>query len=98
MNVIEVDNLTKDYGSRRGVFDISFYVGEGEVFGFLGPNGAGKSTTIRHLMGFRAPTEARRPFSISPLSANIMRFCPTSGTYPARLRCLQALRANSLLP
>ena len=34
MNVIEVDNLTKDYGSRRGVFDISFYVGEGEVFGF----------------------------------------------------------------
>lgn len=49
-NVIEVKNLTKDYGSGRGVFDVSFVVKKGEVFGFLGPNGAGKSTTIRHLM------------------------------------------------
>lgn len=55
MAVIEVDHLTKDYGSGRGVFDVSFSVNEGEVFGFLGPNGAGKSTTIRHLMGFSHP-------------------------------------------
>lgn len=55
MNVIEVKNLTKDYGCGRGVFDVSINVGEGEVFGFLGPNGAGKSTTIRHLMGFSKP-------------------------------------------
>lgn len=55
MDVIEVNNLTKDYGSGRGVFDVSFKVHEGEVFGFLGPNGAGKSTTIRHLMGFSKP-------------------------------------------
>ncbi len=52
---IEVEHLTKDYGSGRGVFDVSFSVGKGEVFGFLGPNGAGKSTTIRHLMGFSKP-------------------------------------------
>lgn len=55
MSVIEVNNLTKDYGSGRGVFDVSFKVEKGEVFGFLGPNGAGKSTTIRHLMGFSKP-------------------------------------------
>jgi len=55
MNVIDVNRLTKDYGSGRGVFDVSIGVGEGEVFGFLGPNGAGKSTTIRHLMGFSKP-------------------------------------------
>ncbi len=55
MNVIEVKNLTKDYGFGRGVFDVSISVGQGEVFGFLGPNGAGKSTTIRHLMGFSKP-------------------------------------------
>ncbi len=55
MNVIEVKNLVKDYGFGRGVFDISFSVKRGEVFGFLGPNGAGKSTTIRHLMGFSRP-------------------------------------------
>jgi len=57
MSVIEVKNLTKDYGSGRGVFDVSFSVNKGEVFGFLGPNGAGKSTTIRHLMGFSKPQE-----------------------------------------
>lgn len=55
MSIIEVDKLTKDYGFGRGVFDISFCVNKGEVFGFLGPNGAGKSTTIRHLMGFSKP-------------------------------------------
>lgn len=55
MNVIEVNNLTKDYGSGRGVFDVDIAVNKGEVFGFLGPNGAGKSTTIRHLMGFSKP-------------------------------------------
>lgn len=57
MHIIEVDHLTKDYGFGRGVFDISFHVDKGEVFGFLGPNGAGKSTTIRHLMGFSKPGE-----------------------------------------
>ena len=56
MSVIEVNHLTKDYGSGRGVFDVSFHIEEGEVFGFLGPNGAGKSTTIRHLMGFSKPS------------------------------------------
>ncbi len=55
MHTIEVDRLTKDYGSGRGVFDVSIAVDQGEVFGFLGPNGAGKSTTIRHLMGFSKP-------------------------------------------
>lgn len=55
MSIIEIKNLTRDYGNNRGVFDISFSVKEGEVFGFLGPNGAGKTTTIRHLMGFLKP-------------------------------------------
>lgn len=51
-NIIEVKNLTRDYGYGRGIFDISFAIKKGETFGFLGPNGAGKTTTIRHLMGF----------------------------------------------
>ncbi len=55
MHTIEAEHLTKDYGSGRGVFDVSIAVDRGEVFGFLGPNGAGKSTTIRHLMGFSKP-------------------------------------------
>ncbi|HEU5369117.1 MAG TPA: ABC transporter ATP-binding protein, partial [Ktedonobacterales bacterium] len=48
--IIEVEGLTKSYGSKRGIMDVSFEVEEGEVFGFLGPNGAGKTTTIRTLM------------------------------------------------
>ena len=55
MPEIEVSHLTKDYGSGRGVFDVSLEVERGECFGFLGPNGAGKTTTIRHLMGFSRP-------------------------------------------
>ena len=48
--IIEVERLTKRYGSKRGITEVSFNVAEGEVFGFLGPNGAGKTTTIRTLM------------------------------------------------
>ncbi len=50
--MIEISHLTKDYGGGKGVFDLSFTIHRGEIFGFLGPNGAGKTTTIRHLMGF----------------------------------------------
>lgn len=57
MSVIEVKHVTKDYGYGRGIFDVSFEIAEGEVFGFLGPNGAGKTTTIRHLMGFSKAQE-----------------------------------------
>jgi ABC-2 type transport system ATP-binding protein len=57
MSFISISSLTRDYGSSRGVFDLSFEVGEGEAFGFLGPNGAGKTTTIRHLMGFIKPKQ-----------------------------------------
>jgi ATP/maltotriose-dependent transcriptional regulator MalT len=51
MNVIEVTNLTKRYGDRTAVDDISFSVEEGEVFGILGPNGAGKTTTVESIAG-----------------------------------------------
>ncbi|TME58874.1 MAG: ABC transporter ATP-binding protein [Chloroflexi bacterium] len=48
--MIEIKGLTKSYGGKRGIVDVSLDVAEGEVFGFLGPNGAGKTTTIRLLM------------------------------------------------
>ncbi len=57
--MIEVQNLTKDYGNGKGVFNLSLTINQGEVFGFLGPNGAGKTTTIRNLMGFIKPTNGK---------------------------------------
>lgn len=53
--MLTVQNLTKEFSNGKGIFDVTFSVKEGEVFGFLGPNGAGKSTTIRHIMGFMKP-------------------------------------------
>ncbi|MGB8406939.1 MAG: ABC transporter ATP-binding protein [Mycobacterium sp.] len=51
MNAIEIENLTKNFGSVRALDGLNLQVAAGEVHGFLGPNGAGKSTTIRVLLG-----------------------------------------------
>ena len=53
--VLSAEGLTKTFGRREAVVDVSFEVREGEVFGFLGPNGAGKTTTIRMLVGLARP-------------------------------------------
>lgn len=54
--VITVQGLRKEFGSVVAVHDLSFEVGDGEIFGLLGPNGAGKTTTVRMLAGLIAPT------------------------------------------
>ncbi len=54
--VVEADRLTKLYGSRVAVSEVTFRVGKGEILGFLGPNGAGKTTTMRMITGFLPPT------------------------------------------
>ncbi len=57
--VLSAENLTKRFGKREAVSDVSFDVLAGEVFGFLGPNGAGKTTTIRMLVGLARPDRGR---------------------------------------
>ena len=54
--IIRLDHLTKDYGEKRGIFDVTMSIGEGEMIGFVGTNGSGKTTTIRNIMGFLRPT------------------------------------------
>jgi len=56
MAIVEASGLTKWYGKRRGIEDVTFSIEEGEMFGFIGPNGAGKSTTIRTLLNLIRPT------------------------------------------
>ncbi len=53
--MIALEHVTKTFANGHGIFDLSFAVAQGEVFGYLGPNGAGKSTTTRLLMGFLRP-------------------------------------------
>ncbi len=55
--MIQVSNLTKDYGARRAVDGLNFEARQGEITGFLGPNGAGKTTTMRILTGYMPPTD-----------------------------------------
>lgn len=55
--MIEVKNLTKHYGDKRGINHLNFTVAKGEVLGFLGPNGAGKTTTMNVITGYKPPTE-----------------------------------------
>jgi ABC-2 type transport system ATP-binding protein len=54
--MIEVEGLTKDYGARRAINNLTFKANSGEILGFLGPNGAGKTTTMRILTGYMPPT------------------------------------------
>lgn len=54
--MIEVEGLTKDYGARRAINNLTFQANPGEILGFLGPNGAGKTTTLRILTGYMPPT------------------------------------------
>ena len=56
MNAIQTNDLTKFYGSARGIEHLELTVEQGDFFGFIGPNGAGKSTTIRTLLGLISPT------------------------------------------
>lgn len=55
-NVIEIRDLTKDYGAGRGIFGENLDIREGEMVGFVGTNGSGKTTTIRNILGFIRPT------------------------------------------
>ncbi|MCX3063284.1 ABC transporter ATP-binding protein [Streptomyces beihaiensis] len=71
MTSIDIQQLTKEYGTRRAVDRLTFRVGPGRVTGFLGPNGAGKSTTLRLVLGLARPSSGTaliggRPYAAHP--------------------------------
>jgi ABC-2 type transport system ATP-binding protein len=80
--MIQLEHLTKRYGSFTAVDDLNLQLSEGEIFGFLGPNGAGKTTTIRMMMGLLKPTAGRiilggHDLAAAPLAAKaISTFVP----------------------
>ena len=85
MSAIDIQNLSRDYGGGKGIFDVSISVDKGEVFGFLGPNGSGKTTTIRHLMGFdQAKKSAVVRLTKWIAGKNVMKFRKALDIYPAK--------------
>lgn len=96
-HVIDVQGLTKDYGQGRGIFDLTFQVERGEVFGFLGPNGAGKTTTIRHLMGFIRPTAGQAAILGMDCFAQAAAIQAHVGYLPGELSLMDDLTGDGFL-
>ena len=80
--MIEVEHLTKRYGSHTAVDDISFTVEDGGIYGLLGPNGAGKSTTMNIITGYISATATTSPTSPP-------RPRPASATCRSCRRCIR---------
>jgi ABC-2 type transport system ATP-binding protein len=109
MNVIDIQDLTRRYGARRGIEALTLAVPEGSLFGFLGPNGAGKTTTIRVLLGFLRPTSgsarilgrdcwrdtARIKADVGYLPGDLRLYPWMNGT--GALRLISAARGRDLL-
>jgi len=97
MAAIEVEALTKSYGGRRGISDVSFSVAEAVLFGFIGPNGAGKTTTIRILLGLLRPSAGHaRLFGID-VAADGSRARASVGYVPSETNLYPRMRVSELL-
>src|SRR5438876_9702028 len=77
--MIVVEGLRKDFRRVVAVYDMTFTVGDGEIFGLLGPNGAGKTTTVRMLAGLIAPTSGTATVNGHPLGERTQQIRATSG-------------------
>jgi len=96
-NTIEIHNLTKFYGKSRGITDVSFDVGEGEIFGFIGPNGAGKSTTIRTLLALIYPTSGSASIFGLDCIKNAPEIAKRVGYLPSEVFYYDGMKVKDLL-
>lgn len=94
---IEIDHLTKRFPNGKGIFDLSFAVKQGEVFGYIGPNGAGKSTTIRHLMGFMRPTQGSCTINGHDCWKNAAEIQRDVGYLPGEIAFLEGMNGLTFL-
>ncbi len=96
-SVISVRNLTKFYGKTTGVKNVSFEVGEGEIFGFLGPNGAGKTTTIRLLLDLLRPDSGEIFIFDKDLKTNSMSIRKEIGYLPGEFSTYSHLSGKDFI-
>lgn len=97
MSVIEINNLTRDYGNNKGIFDVSFSVEKGEVVSFLGPNGAGKTTTIRHLLGFMKAKEGNASINGLDCFKNSSIISSSLGYLPGENVFMEEMKGNEFI-
>ncbi|MGZ4112384.1 MAG: ABC transporter ATP-binding protein, partial [Tumebacillaceae bacterium] len=95
--MIELHGLTKQFAGGKGIFDLTFQVQKGEIFGYLGPNGAGKSTTIRHLMGFTRPDKGRATIDGLDTWANAAEIQKRVGYLPGEIAFLERMNGLEFL-
>lgn len=97
-NIIEFSGVTKDYGKGRGIFDVSFDIRPGMVYGFIGTNGSGKTTAIRNLMGFLKPdrgsirVKGRDAWKDATMLKHFMSYVPGEIEFPRFRTGTQFLR------
>jgi ABC-2 type transport system ATP-binding protein len=96
-NAIVVKGLTKTFGAKAAVDEISFEVARGRFFGFLGPNGAGKSTTIRMLSGLLRPTRGEAWIEGRPLRGDLLKIKEIIGILPEELPLYERLTGAEYL-
>jgi len=82
--MIEVNGVTKHYGDKVAVDDLSFEVNPGQVTGFLGPNGSGKSTTMRMIMGLDALTQGQSESTVVPIATFPCHFARSGPSWKPR--------------
>ena len=95
--LIQTQHLTKRFGDKIAVKDVSFEINSGEVFGFLGPNGAGKTTTIKIIVGLLQPTSGRVTVAGYDISAQPIQAKAASGYVPDTPNLYAKLTGRELL-
>ena len=95
--VIEIINLKKYYGKKRGVENVSISLKKGEAYGFIGPNGAGKSTTIKSLMGLINKTSGKLLINGKEIDKNDLETKKQIGYLPSEINLYDDLTVKEML-
>lgn len=97
MNIIETKNLTKSYGSKRGIDNLELTIMDGDFFGFIGPNGAGKSTTIRTLLGLISPTSGDAHVLGFDIRQDSQRILENVGYLPSEINFYNGMKVRDAI-
>ena len=97
MKAIEIDKLTKNYGSSRGITELSMSVDAGDFYGFIGPNGAGKSTTIRTILGYIKPTSGRAKILDIDITEGIDEIHKRTGYLPSEINFYKGMKVKEVI-